>query len=188
MARGTAPAQASVPDACPVSRVLQQWNQPCSTTAPFTRQGPSFRPAACLTRTAALGTGYRRGMGIEENAVDWVPQTCTLPTAERPLRVGEFDALFAAALRGVVRVGPTRLRLSLDGSDEVEATARELTARETECCSFFGFTLARRGDAVEVDVTVPVEHADVLTALAKRAATVVPGSVEGSGRSDQSGE
>ena len=116
-------------------------------------------------------------MSIEEAAVGWVPQACTLPTAERPLRVAEFDALFAAALRGSVRVGPTRLRLSLDGTDEVEARVKELTARETECCSFFGFTLARRGDAVELEVTVPVEHVDVLAALAARAATAL--GVEG---------
>ena len=129
------------------------------------------------------------GMSIEENAVGWVPQACTLPTADRPLRVAEFDELFAAALRGLVRVGPTRLRLSLDGSDEVEARARELTARETECCSFFGFTLARRDDAVELDVTVPVEHADVLAAFAGRATTTLRAGAERNGtRADETGQ
>ena len=30
--------------------------------------------------------------------VEWVPQSCTLPTEERPLRVAEWDALFAERL------------------------------------------------------------------------------------------
>ncbi|WP_245718914.1 hypothetical protein [Micromonospora rhizosphaerae] len=38
---------------------------------------------------------------------DWVPEACTLPTAERPLRVAEFDELFATALRGQTRLSPT---------------------------------------------------------------------------------
>ena len=28
-------------------------------------------------------------------AVTWVPESCKLPTVEQPLRVAEFDALFA---------------------------------------------------------------------------------------------
>ncbi|MEV6153769.1 hypothetical protein AB0L53_25835 [Nonomuraea sp. NPDC052129] len=31
----------------------------------------------------------------------WVPSECTLPTAEQPLRVAEFDALFAEVVRAV---------------------------------------------------------------------------------------
>jgi hypothetical protein len=31
----------------------------------------------------------------------WVPDACTLPTEEVPLRVAEFDALFASTLRRV---------------------------------------------------------------------------------------
>lgn len=30
-----------------------------------------------------------------------VPAACTLPTAERPLRLAEFEELFATAVRGV---------------------------------------------------------------------------------------
>ncbi|MFG1754168.1 hypothetical protein [Streptosporangium sandarakinum] len=43
----------------------------------------------------------------------WTPSACTLPTAEQPLRVAEFDALFIDAVRGVARPEPTRLRLEL---------------------------------------------------------------------------
>ena len=30
---------------------------------------------------------------------DWAPDACTLPTAERPLRVAEFDDLFTFVVR-----------------------------------------------------------------------------------------
>jgi hypothetical protein len=98
----------------------------------------------------------------------WVPEACTLPTAERPLRLAEFDDLFATALRGQQRLSPTRLRWRLDPA--AEPTARGLTARETECCSFFTFTFAPADCAVQIDVEVPGAHVDVLDALAERAA------------------
>ena len=34
----------------------------------------------------------------------WAPQACTLPTAKRPVRVAEFDELFATGLRGQQRL------------------------------------------------------------------------------------
>jgi hypothetical protein len=46
--------------------------------------------------------------------LDWVPQSCTLPTEERPLRVAQWDGLFAGRLREVSRPGPLRLRLDLE--------------------------------------------------------------------------
>jgi hypothetical protein len=83
----------------------------------------------------------------------WVPEACTLPTAERPLRLAEFDDLFATALRGQQRLSPTTLRWRLAPS--AEAAVRDLTARETACCSFFTFTVSLDGEAVGVDVEVP---------------------------------
>ena len=65
----------------------------------------------------------------------WVPAACTLPTVERPLRLAEFDDLFTTAVRGQQRLSPTRLRWQLD--PVAEPTARDLTGRETDCCSFF---------------------------------------------------
>ncbi|MEV6413581.1 hypothetical protein [Kribbella sp. NPDC051718] len=102
-------------------------------------------------------------------ADDWLPQACTLPTVEQPLRIAEFDRLFTAGLRGLGRSAPTRLQLRLDAA--TEATARELTARETSCCSFFtfDFTPAPDGELL-LDVTVPQAQVDVLDALAVRAA------------------
>jgi hypothetical protein len=100
---------------------------------------------------------------------DWVPEACTLPTQERPLRVAEFDALFASALLRVERLEPTRLRLVL--AAEAEATARDLTGRETACCSFFRFDFGPSTDGqFALDVHVPVRQVTVLDALADQAA------------------
>ena len=41
----------------------------------------------------------------------WVPEACTLPTVDQPLRVAEFDELFATAVRPAERVGRTELRI-----------------------------------------------------------------------------
>jgi hypothetical protein len=98
----------------------------------------------------------------------WVPEACTLPTVDRPLRLAEFDELFASAVREQTRLSPTALRWHLDPA--AETTARDLTARESSCCSFFSFAFAPDGDAVRLDVQVPAAHVDVLDALAMRAA------------------
>jgi hypothetical protein len=45
-----------------------------------------------------------------------------------------------------------------------------LAAGQGECCSFFSFTFAPADGAVHFDVAVPEAHADVLDALAGRAA------------------
>ncbi|MGR6918926.1 hypothetical protein ACU635_32165 [[Actinomadura] parvosata] len=99
----------------------------------------------------------------------WAPSACTLPTAEQPLRVAEFDALFADAVRGLTRPEPTRLRLELAFSPGNAARAAELTARESGCCSFFTFTLTIGGGSLALEVRVPPEHAGVLQALQARA-------------------
>ncbi|MCW3816051.1 hypothetical protein ONA91_16540 [Micromonospora sp. DR5-3] len=103
----------------------------------------------------------------------WVPDACTLPTTDRPLRLTEFDQFFAASVRAADRVSAQHLRLHLDGAAQVEDTARDLTARESSCCSFFAFDLSRPGpDSLTLDVRVPTRHVDVLDALADRAASV----------------
>lgn len=59
------------------------------------------------------------------------------------------------------------------GAQQVEDTARDLTARETSCCSFFAFAMKRHGpDSLTLDVRVPAAHVAVLDALAERAASV----------------
>lgn len=101
----------------------------------------------------------------------WVPDACTLPTVDRPVRVAEFDDLFATALRGVHRPAPTLLRLYLDPA--AEQTTRDLLARESECCSFFTFTCTA-ADQFVVDVDVPESQVAVLDALAVRAQAAAP--------------
>ncbi|MEU4368967.1 hypothetical protein [Micromonospora chersina] len=102
----------------------------------------------------------------------WAPDTCTLPTAERPLRLAEFDRFFRDAVRGADRLSARHLRLELAGDARVEETARDLTARESSCCSFFAFAVSRSGpDALTLDVRVPAAHVDVLDGLGARAAS-----------------
>jgi hypothetical protein len=97
---------------------------------------------------------------------DWAPEACTLPTSERPLRVAEFDDLFAFVVR-TERPEPTRVDLVLPR--DVEPTARDLARRESECCSFFTFEFEPSGDDVVMRIAVPPERAEVLDALEARA-------------------
>ncbi|GAA0904219.1 hypothetical protein GCM10009557_79850 [Virgisporangium ochraceum] len=102
-----------------------------------------------------------------------VPAACTLPTAERPLRVAEFEDLFATAVREVEPVGAGHVRVRLAGPVGLEERVRDLTARETRCCSFFTFTVSAQptadGESVTVDVRVPAPYAGVLASLVERA-------------------
>jgi hypothetical protein len=50
--------------------------------------------------------------GVEEVAA--VDDACSLPTADRPLRLAELEDLFATAVRAVDRLEPARLRLALE--------------------------------------------------------------------------
>jgi hypothetical protein len=96
---------------------------------------------------------------------DWAPEACTLPTPERPLRVAEFDALFSHLL-SMKRPEPTRLDLVVPRA--AEATARDLSARESECCSFFTFEFEPAGDDVVMHIRVPPQQVTVLDAIEAR--------------------
>lgn len=101
-----------------------------------------------------------------------VPDACTLPTVQQPLRLNEFDALFQAHLRGVERVGPAHLRMTFVG-EGAEAQVRDLSAREAACCSFFDFVITPDADQVVLDVKVPAAQQGILTALEGWAAAAV---------------
>jgi hypothetical protein len=107
-------------------------------------------------------------LDLGDAETDWVPPSCTLPTAERPLRTAEFDDLFRTGLLALDRLAPTRLQLRLDVG--CEARARDLGARETSCCSFFVFDYTSVDGWLLLDVTVPATQVDVLDALSVRAA------------------
>lgn len=102
------------------------------------------------------------------------PDACTLPTAERPLRLAEFDELFATAVRRVEHITADHVRMSLTGPAGLAESVRDLTARETECCSFFTFTLTPKSGGDEerlvLDISVPAAYTGVLASLAERAA------------------
>jgi hypothetical protein len=101
----------------------------------------------------------------------WVPvDACTLPTVGQPVRVAEFDELFAERLTATQHPAPTSARFVLAGQREVSARAQELADRETGCCSFFTFDVTVTGpSSFEIAVTVPHGRADVLAALVERA-------------------
>jgi hypothetical protein len=108
-----------------------------------------------------------------DSAAELIAGACTLPTIEQPLRGAEFAALFASAVREVVRSGPTHLLLRIDSS--AEATARDLTDREQACCSFFDFTFAP-AEAVSflwLHIAVPVPYVPVLDSIEERARSAI---------------
>lgn len=109
-------------------------------------------------------------------AESWVvPEACTLPTAEQPLRVTEFDGLFADHLQGVERLGAQEVRISFRGPEGLGSRVRNLADRETACCSFFDFSVSTVTAAAAVEevvwlqIRVPAARADVLAALTERA-------------------
>jgi hypothetical protein len=101
----------------------------------------------------------------------WAPDACTLPTADRPVRSAEFDAVFGQGLWRVSRLSGTRARWEFAVDADQADRIGDLLRRETECCSFFTFTVTRDvpGLAV-VDVAVPAAYTAVLDALNQRAA------------------
>jgi hypothetical protein len=103
----------------------------------------------------------------QPNDLSWVPESCTLPTVEQPLRVAEFDGLFRRAI-DVTRPGLTCLQLTLPAEPAVAAAAAGLAARETRCCSFFTFTMTVTSQQLELTIAVPTGQVDVLDVLSAR--------------------
>ncbi len=93
---------------------------------------------------------------------------CTLPTRERPLRLAEFDELFADSVRSVTWAAD-RVVMHLEGDPQLPGRVRSLVDRETACCSFFTFAVEDSGSDLVLDVTVPPERRELLRALADRA-------------------
>jgi hypothetical protein len=98
--------------------------------------------------------------------VDWVSQSCTLPSVEQPMRVAEFGRLFSRSVLRFSRTSRTRLELVL--SADALRDARGLARRESACCSFFGFEFDSAGADVVMRISVPDSHIDVLDALTER--------------------
>ncbi|MFH5228187.1 hypothetical protein [Antrihabitans spumae] len=112
-------------------------------------------------------------MTINELPTDWVPTACSLPTVQQPLRVAEFDELFARSVQDLTRFSATRLDLQIVAAEEQRA--RELTERESGCCSFFVFRFAPvDGDLVHLSIEVPAAYIDVLDSLTQRVQARIP--------------
>jgi len=95
---------------------------------------------------------------------------CTLPTAKRPLRLAEFDDLFATNLQSIEVSGDTHARLLLAGDESLPDRTRRLADAESSCCSFFTFDISTTDDGlVALDIAVPAGYAAVLAGLAARA-------------------
>jgi len=111
-------------------------------------------------------SAYRGGMDIP---------VCTLSDTARLARAAEFSQLFAETVRRVERPAATRLRLELEPDPASAGRTAELIAAETECCSFFTFTLTATAGSLALEVTVPEEQSAVLDALAQRANSSLSG-------------
>ena len=104
-----------------------------------------------------------------------VENLCTLPTAARPLRVTEFDGLFAGQLAAPRWISQHRVEFTLAGVDDLYDQVSDLVARETACCSFFDFSITRltqetgQGPVLALRAGVPASRHDVLEALTSQA-------------------
>ena len=105
-------------------------------------------------------------LAIRDAADDWFPAACTLPTAEQPLRMAEFDEFFRTAVQRATRTRTTMLDLVI--SFEHAAAARDLAEGEASCCSFFRFDFEPAADGLVMRIGVPEDHVDVLDALQAR--------------------
>ena len=90
-----------------------------------------------------------------------------LPPLAVPVRIAEFDELFAAVMR-FDRPQPTKLDLVLPL--QAEAEARDLADRERKCCSFFTFGFEPDGDDMAMHIGVPPSQIEVLDAFEARLA------------------
>src|SRR5262249_50608220 len=111
-------------------------------------------------RTSDDQAAYRSSMDIA---------SCTLSDTARLTRAAELSQLFAETVRRVVRPEPTRLRLELEPGAGPAGRTAELISAETECCSFFTFTLTATAGSLVLDVAVPQSQTSALDALAERA-------------------
>jgi hypothetical protein len=137
---------------------------------------PEYR-AVIPDAMAAYIAADLESVGADPGAAEsWAPADCTLPTAERPMRAAEFSDLFTDAVLKVDRPESGRLRLALRPGRETASRAAALTAAETECCSFFRFTLTVENDNLSLDISVPPSRTQILDALADRAVGAVTAS------------
>lgn len=103
------------------------------------------------------------------NAMDNLLTTdaCTLPVADRPIRLAEFEALVVPAVRRVDRHGRT-VRMHLSGTDGLFDKVHDLAEREMSCCSFFAFAIEGTDQDLTVDISAPPARQEILDDLLRR--------------------
>ena len=69
-------------------------------------------------------------------------------------RMAEYERLFSDALIGRERT-ESGVRFRFGFEEGLEDWIRDLAAREKACCAFFTFTVARNGDELWWDASVP---------------------------------
>jgi len=94
------------------------------------------------------------------------PDSCTLDASGRATRTAELAAFFATAVTGTERPEPGRLRLQLRPGPQAGQQAGALAAAESQCCSFFTFTLTATAGRLTLDIAAPPARAGALDALA----------------------
>jgi hypothetical protein len=116
-------------------------------------------------------------MSNKTAALGWAEvAACTLPAGERPLRLAQFDDLFARSLRAVGRTGDSQARLVLAGDADLAEQTQRLADAEAACCSFFTFTVTPgAAGQVVLDIEVPAAYSDVLGGLVSRAESHLDG-------------
>lgn len=82
------------------------------------------------------------------------------------MRIAEFDQFFTDAVLRAER--PDRTRLDLLIATDAVPLGRDLAARETSCCSFFGFSFEPVGGGSVMHIDVPVARIEILDALENR--------------------
>lgn len=101
-------------------------------------------------------------------SLDWcAPEACSLPLADQPARVAEWDDLLSGSVRAMTEV-PGGLRLELDRTPSVCVQLTDLAERESRCCSFLTFTITVSSDALRLDVTAESGYEKVAAAMARR--------------------
>ena len=105
------------------------------------------------------------------DGLEWASvEACTLPTVDRPLRLAEFDDLFATTLQTIETSGGTHARILLGGDAALAERTQRLADAESSCCSFFTFAVSTvENGHVAFDIEVPPAYADVLAGLVERA-------------------
>ena len=97
------------------------------------------------------------------------PAACTLPLADRPDRLEEWESLFRRHVLDVHRPSSTQTDLELGPDPAAAGEAADLAMREAGCCSFFDFTLHAAGNRLRLVIGVRQRYAGVLAALSDRA-------------------